>query len=86
MKPVSMKRFREELARTANDPKTAHIYEAFVSDIGTDGELSLQSNIKLSNSHTTQYLKQTGFSWQEVGADYLRKYVEYFCWIGYFGV
>jgi len=86
MKPVSMKRFREELDKTANDPKTAHIFEAFVSDIGTDGELSLQSNIELSNSHTTQYLKQTGFSWQEVGMDYLRKYVEYFRGIGYFGV
>ena len=85
IKPVSTKHFREELDKAASNPKTAHIFEAFVNDISTDGDFRLQSKIELCNAHTTRYLERAGFVWQDVDERYLREYVEYFRGVVWFG-
>ena len=39
----------------------------------------------MENDFTVRYLKQFGFAWKETDLPYLRKYVDYFRKIGYFG-
>jgi len=85
MKAVSMKRFLKELTKTVNNPEKSHIYETFINDIDEKGALQFNSSIILDNSHSIQYLNEIGFNWSKIDTTYLRKYVEYFHKIGYFG-
>ena len=41
------------------------------------------SNIRIDNDFTVQYLKSLGFEWTGIGMDYLKKYMDYFKRIGY---
>jgi len=60
-----------------------HIFETFINDMDEDDKLNYDSNIRIENDFTVQYLKQLGFEWSDIDIDYLRKYVEYFKKIGY---
>lgn len=75
--------FTEALRKTAEQTSTAHIFETFINDMNENDQLSYDSNIRIENDFTVQYLKQLGFKWSDIGIDYLRKYVEYFRKIGY---
>ena len=75
--------FTEALRKTADQPGTAHIFETFINDMDEDDQLNYDSNIRIENDFTVQYLKQLGFEWTDIGIDYLCKYVEYFRKIGY---
>jgi len=86
IKAVPMKRFAKKLSGTANDPDKAHIFEAFINDIGEDGNLNIHSNIRLCNRFTTKHLNEIGFNWKKIDNAYLRKYVKHFSHIGYFKV
>ena len=46
-------------------------------------QLSYDSNIRIENDFTVQYLKSLGFEWADIGMDYLRKYLAHFKKIGY---
>ncbi|MDR2569488.1 MAG: AMP-binding protein [Oscillospiraceae bacterium] len=86
MKAVSMKKFIQEVRKTADIPGKAHIYEAFIGDISADGTLFGKSNIRLCNRHTAKYLSEISFDWTEIDNDYLKRYIDYFRNIGYFEV
>ena len=60
-----------------------HIFETFISDMDENEHLQYDSNIRIENSFTVEYLKQLGFDWKEIDFEYLKKYVEYFKKIGY---
>ena len=83
LKTVSGAEFTEALRKTAEQAGTAHIFEAFINDMDENDQLSYDSNIRIENDFTVQYLKSLGFQWADIGMDYLRKYVEYFKKIGY---
>lgn len=83
LKTVSGAEFTEALPKTAEQTGTAHIFEAFINDMDENDQLSYDSNIRIENDFTVEYLKRLGFEWSDIGIDYLRKYVEYFKKIGY---
>ena len=76
--------FTEALRQTAKQTGMEHIFETFINDMDENDQLNYDSNIRIENDFTVQYLKQLGFEWSDIGIDYLRKYVEYFKKIGYF--
>lgn len=51
-----------------------------------NARLYYDSNIRIENDFTVQYLKQLGFEWSDIGIDYMRKYVEYFKKIVFFEI
>lgn len=75
--------FTEALRKTAEQTGTAHIFETFINDMDENDQLSYDSNIRIENDFTAQYLKSLGFEWADIGMDYLRKYLAYFKKIGY---
>ncbi len=83
LKTVSGAEFTEALRQTAKQTDMEHIFETFINDMDENDQLNYDSNIRIENDFTVQYLKQLGFEWSDIGIDYLRKYVEYFKKIGY---
>lgn len=84
LKLVSGVVFTEALRQTAKQTGMEHIFETFINDMDENDQLNYDSNIRIENDFTVQYLKQLGFEWSDIDIDYLRKYVEYFKKIGYF--
>ena len=83
IKPVPVEHFIREVQNTVQQPEIAYIHEAFIHDIGSDGRIAFQSNISLNNDFTTQFLRETGFEWCDIGGAYLEEYIKYFNKIGY---
>ncbi len=75
--------FTEALRQTAKQTGMEHIFETFINDMDENDQLNYDSNIRIENDFTVQYLKQLDFEWSDISIDYLRKYVEYFKKIGY---
>ncbi|MDD5923864.1 MAG: amino acid adenylation domain-containing protein [Clostridia bacterium] len=75
--------FTEALRQTAKQTGMEHIFETFINDMDENDQLNYDSNIRIENDFTVEYLKKLGFEWSDIGIDYLRKYVEYFKKIGY---
>jgi len=83
LKLVNGTMFTEVLRQTAKQTGMEHIFETFINDMDENDQLNYDSNIRIENDFTVQYLKQLGFEWSDIGIDYLRKYIEYFKKIGY---
>ena len=79
---VSGSEFTELLRATAKASGTQHIFETFINDMDENDQLNYESNIHIENAFTVDYLKQLGFEWNDIGFEYLKKYVEYFRKIG----
>jgi archaellum component FlaD/FlaE len=75
--------FTAALRETAQQTKTEHIFETFINDMDENDKLNYDSNIRIDNDFTVQYLKSLGFEWTGIGMDYLKKYMDYFKRIGY---
>ena len=75
--------FTAALRETAKQTGTEHIFETFINDMDEDDKLNYDSNIRIENDFTVQYLKSLGFEWADIGIEYLRKYMDYFRKIGY---
>ena len=85
-KTVSGAEFTGALRQTAKRTGTEHIFETFINDMDANDHLNYDSNIRIENYFTEQYLKYLGFQWGEIGLDYLRKYAAYFEKIGYWSL
>lgn len=85
LKTVNGAEFTEALRETVKQTGMEHIFETYINDIDENDQLNYDSNIRIENDFTVQYLSRLGFEWSNIGIDYLRKYVEYFKKIGYFG-
>ena len=85
MKIVNGEDFGAMLREAENDPKTKHIYETFINDLGKDDRLHYDSPIKIDTAFSNAYLRSLGFVWHETDLDYLNKYFSYFKQIGYIG-
>ena len=75
--------FTASLRETAKQTGTEHIFETFINDMDENDKLNYDSNIRIENDYTVEYLKRLGFEWSDIDIEYLRKYVEYFKRIGY---
>jgi len=83
LKPVPLSEFISSVRDTVQQTGQEHIHEAFIHDIGANGQFVLRNNIKLSNDFTQWYLKQIGFDWCEIDDRYIRGYIKHFRDIGY---
>ena len=75
--------FTAALRKTAEQTGTVHIFETFINDMDENDQLSYDSNIRIENDFTVQFLKSLGFEWSDIGMEYLQKYLMYFKRIGY---
>lgn len=78
--------FETALKQTANQAGLEHIFEAFVNDMDETGHLNYDSNIRIKNSFTVQYLKMLDFEWSDIEFAYFSKYVRYFEKMGYWRI
>lgn len=83
VRAVPGKEFASALRETAKQAGLEHIFETFINDLDEQDRLNYDSNIRIENAFTEEYLQKLGFIWGEIGLEYLRKYVEYFKKIGY---
>lgn len=86
MKVVGGTEFGELLQEYAKNSETAYIYEAFQNDMDENGNLVYDSNIRIINDFTVQFLKKAGFEWSQIDYAYIKGYVEYFRNLGYLEV
>ena len=49
-------------------------------------KLNYDSNIRIENDFTVEYLRKLGFEWNDIDFEYIKKYVEYFRNIGFLEV
>lgn len=71
--------------RATIDSRQAYIFEALSNDLSQDDKLQYDSNIRIENTFTIQYLKSIGFEWPEIDYAYVEHYLRYFTQLGYFG-
>lgn len=83
IRAVSGGQFVEMLRETAKQNGMEHIFETFINDLDQDDRLNYDSNIHIENRFTEEYLRRLGFTWREIGLEYLQKYTAYFEKIGY---
>ena len=83
LKAVSGAEFTEALRQSAKQTGLEHIFETFINDMDENDQLNYDSNIRIENDFTVEYLRNLGFEWADIDIEYLRKYVEYFRKIGY---
>ena len=86
MKTVSEKEFSAVLRKTMEATQSKHIFEAFIDDMDENDRLNYDSNIRIENDFTVKYLRRLGFEWNDIGFEYIKKYVEYFRKIGFLEV
>ncbi len=83
---VSGKKFASGLRESAKQVGMEHILELFINDLDEHDRLNYDSNIRIENRFTEEYLWRLGFTWGEIGLEYLRKYTTYFEKIGYWRI
>ena len=86
MKVVDAATFTEVLRNTTKQSGSEYIFETFINDMDEDDKLNYDSNIRIENDFTVEYLRKLGFEWPDVDFDYIKRYIEYFRNIGYLEV
>lgn len=86
MQVVDSEEFNGRLEQYARSEHTEYIYEAFQNDMDSAGKLQYDSNIHIVNDFTVEFLRRIGFEWEEIGYDYVSRYIEYFRKLGYLEV
>ena len=86
MKTVSEHEFSTVLRQTMEQTQSKHIFEAFIDDMDENDKLNYDSNIRIENDFTVEYLRKLGFEWNNIDFEYIKKYVEYFRKIGFLEV
>ena len=83
LKIVPSAYFVAKLADVSSNEANKYIYEYLVNDMDKDMNLQYVVNIHVKNDFTLWYLKEHGFSYPEIGDDYIYKYIKYFKEIGF---
>lgn len=81
---LSGMKFAEHIRATINSSQE-YIFEALSNDLNQDDLLQYDSNIRIENSFTVQYLRSIGFEWPEIDYAYVKGYLDYFGQLGYWG-
>lgn len=77
-------KFAERIRATINSSQK-YIFEALSNDLNQEDLLQYDSNIRIENSFTVQYLRSIGFVWPEIDYAYIEGYLRYFEQLGYIG-
>ncbi len=78
MQVIPGKTFAEALREIAKNSETAYIFEAFINDMDEQEKLVYDTNIRIENEFTVQYLNALGFDWSQIDYEYVQKWVQYF--------
>jgi thioester reductase-like protein len=78
METAPTEEFIQAVRDAGSIPDKAFIYEAFINDLGADGQLLYQSSITLSSDFTRWHLSRAGFDWLDICGEYLKGYISYF--------
>lgn len=81
---LSSTKFAERIRATINSAQK-YIFEALSNDLNQEDLLQYDSNIRIENSFTVQYLRSIGFEWPEIDYAYIEGYLRYFEQLGYIG-
>lgn len=81
---LSGEEFAERIRATINSSQK-YIIEALSNDLNQEDLLQYDSNIRIENSFTVQYLRSIGFEWPEIDYAYIEGYLRYFEKLGYIG-
>lgn len=81
---LSGEEFAERIRATINSSQK-YIFEALSNDLNQEDLLQYDSNIRIENSFTVQYLRSIGFEWPEIDYAYIEGYLRYFGRLGYIG-
>ena len=81
--PVSNKDMTNIISNILEDESKKKMISGIINDLDNDKNLIYTSNIKLDAEFTEAYLKQIGFEWKSLTADYIKKYINYFKKIGF---
>ena len=84
LKVLSGVKYAERIRATINSSQK-YIFEALSNDLNQDDLLQYDSNIRIENSFTVQYLRSIGFEWPEIDYAYIEGYLRYFEQLGYIG-
>ncbi len=84
LKVVSGEKFAQLIRATINSQQS-YIFEALLNDLDQNDQIQYDSNIRIENSFTVQYLQRLGFEWPEIDCAYIEGYLQYFTQLGYFG-
>lgn len=82
MEVVSGEDFTAALRKTMEQSELKHIFATFINDLDSNYQLAYDSRIRIENQFTEEYLRRLGFTWAELGVEYLKKYVEHLQRIG----
>ena len=86
LKTITEKEFSAVLRKTMEETQSKHIFEAFIGDMDENDKLNYDSNIRIENDFTVEYLRKLGFEWNVIDFEYIKKYVEYFKTLGFLEV
>lgn len=64
-------------------PGSESMYEALINDMDEKGNLVYDSNIRILNDFTVEYMKKLDFEWADIDFEYIKGYIEYFRKIGF---
>lgn len=76
----------EEFVKRLNTKGMEYVQEALINDMDENSRLLYDTNIRILNDFTVNYLMQLGFEWPEIGLAYVEQYINYFKEIGYLEV
>lgn len=84
LKVVNGEKFAQLIRDTINSQQS-YIFEALLNDLDQNDQIQYDSNIRIENNFTVQYLQRLGFEWPEIDCAYIEGYLQYFTQLGYFG-
>ncbi|MEY8387386.1 amino acid adenylation domain-containing protein [Oscillospiraceae bacterium 38-13] len=84
LKVVTGEKFARLIRDTINSQQS-YIFEALLNDLDQNDQIQYDSNIRIENCFTVQYLQRLGFEWPEIDHAYIEGYLQYFTQLGYFG-
>lgn len=83
LKIVGDREFTAALRRSGEQKGMEFILETFINDLDAQDRIIYDSKIRIENDFTVWYLQKLGFTWADMGFEYLQKYMRFFEKLGY---
>ena len=86
VKIVSSDEFLKIVDELLKDKEKSNILQGIIRDFDSNRKLIYESNIKITENFTKDFLKKLDFEWPEIDINYIRKYLDYLIGIGYLNI
>jgi len=80
---VDTNNFNQKIKKLSKDETLKNSLSGIINDFDENKKLVYNTNIKIKNDFTNNYLKKIYFKWPKIGEKYLNKYIIYLKSIGY---